>query len=175
MSTNVVHDIEVFYRDRISKIDEERLKITKYISIIKPNQRERHTLEWDSKQLTEAAMKVDYDLCNINDDHRRVTMQNQEIRSELLNIAKRHTANQSQIQQLAEISQPVERDITYFFDRKYSLITPEVSDGRKSSNTTIQKPKIVRAGKGEVPTRSQNTQSVPKQVAYILHTFGILN
>ena len=173
MSADAVDDIEVFYRDRVSKIDEERLKITKYISIIKPSQRERHTLEWDSKQLTDAALKVDYDLCNINDDHRGVTMQNQETRAELLSIARRHTANQSQIQQLAQISQPVERDITYFFDRKYSLITPECNDGRKSSNTTIQKPKIVRAGQGEVPPRSQNTLSTPKQVAANLQTCGI--
>ena len=164
MNSVVTDDLEHFYMDRISKIDEERLKITKYINIIKPNQRELHTLEWDNKLLSEANMKIDYELCDINDDLRRVGIQNQEARSELLIIARRHTANQSQIQQLAELSQPVQRDITYFFDNKYSLVAPVHSDGRKGSNPTLQRSKIVRAAEEQTP-RPQIIQSVPKQVA----------
>jgi hypothetical protein len=40
-------DTEYFYDDRIKNFDEERLKMTHYINLIKPNQRELHILQWE--------------------------------------------------------------------------------------------------------------------------------
>lgn len=172
MAAAVVDDIEYFYDDRIKNFDAERLKITNYIGLIKPNQRELHILQWEGKQEAEAANNMDFELAEYNDDLRRVIKQTIETKLELQSRAQKHIANQSQIQQLGELSQPVLRDITYFFDDKYSLIAPIGVDGRKSSLLTMQKPKITKSmdaqgqAQGQIrgPSRPQAPKPLPKQV-----------
>lgn len=173
MASAELCDLEYFYNDRIKTFDDERQKVTNYISLIKPNQRELHILQWEGKQQSDNVTNQDHELASYNDDLRTVVKQTNETKSELQIIAQKHISNQSQLQQLGELSQPVQRDITYFFDDKYSLVAP-ISDGRRASNSSLQKPKITKITKaGEIPgpvpgpSRSQHSQPMPKQVHYI--------
>lgn len=165
MSAPESSDIEYFYDDRIKNFEAERQKFTNYISLIKPNQRELHILQWEGKQQIDNATSIDNELVEYNDDLRIVVKQTNEAKIELQNIALKHIANQSQIQRLGELSQPVQRDITYFFDDKYSLVAPIGPDGRRNSNLSLQKPKITKAGDVLGPGQPRTaTPSMQKQV-----------
>lgn len=135
-STNDNADIENFYYDRIQNFDEERQKITKYINLIKPNQRELHILQWENRQEIENATISNHELLGYKRDLQNLYYQIDGAKLELQNLNNKHIITTLQIQKLSELSQPVQRDVTYLFDDKYSYTAPASNNNNNISNNT---------------------------------------
>jgi len=130
-------DTEYFYDDRIKNFDEERLKMTQYINLIKPNQRELHILQWEGRQQDENANILDHEILAYDEELQRINYKMDEARIELQNSSQKHIAQKVQIQRLNELSQPVQRDTTYLFDDKYSYTAPIDTKKKGKINTLL--------------------------------------
>jgi uncharacterized coiled-coil DUF342 family protein len=121
---NEVSESENFYHDRIKNFDQERQKITDYANLIKPNQRELHILQWEGRQQDETATMLNNELTGCDQDLRKIMYKTEEAKLELQNLSLKHLEKKSQIQRLSELSQPVQRDVTYLYDDKISYSAP---------------------------------------------------
>lgn len=122
-------DVEHFYAARIKSFEQEREEITNYIHLIGPQQNELHILHWQGIQSLSTTTNVRDRYSKEHSKLEETLWQSQESKSELHAISHNDTASDLMIQQLSELSRPLQHDITYLFEDKFTSLN---SNDRKS-------------------------------------------
>jgi hypothetical protein len=151
---------EDLYIDRIKNFNREREIFTNCVSIIKPNHRELHVLEWESRQQEESTNYLQKELDGVDAELKKIRRETEEARQELEDLLNSQESRKAQIRRFMELPQPVQRDITYLFYDKYAAVNPKKSQqvseqkdidlGDLSNPSTLSKitglPKRIRTG-----------------------------
>ena len=158
-----------FYNERIKQIPAERAQFSHYVSLIKPNARELHLLQWETRK-PEVSSSADEE-GNINNEEmdmfetefRKTNQQLLDARSEFEALQAAQATKRSQIEKLSELPQPVQRDTTYLFDDKYSYrVTNSAST---SSSNGLPKSSLMKLAFGlksvETNANSSSTNNLP--------------
>lgn len=132
-----------FYTERVSGFDQERKIFAEYEKFIKPSQNEIHLLNWDRKQEEEAVDLRRKDLERLNHDMEKMDQEILMAETHLGEMGESHRALEDQIQNLADIIEPVQHDTTYLVLDRYP-IKQSVSKAKKVDINTIVKQ--VRSG-----------------------------
>lgn len=88
--------------------------------MIAPRSRELHILEWDSKKQEQGNEVNEKMLVAADMEESRLRREIELLKEELMELKLEQEMRQLQIDRLAELAQPVERDTTYLFVDKYS-------------------------------------------------------
>ena len=123
--SGVSHDESIkFYNERIKSFQAERTKVAHYVSLIKPNAREQHLLQWETttrpKNEATASGTGSANSDGVDDAWRQVQAELAVAKADLDATHQALHTKQAQIDRLKALPQPVERDVTYLFDDKYS-------------------------------------------------------
>ena len=148
-----------FYNERIKQIPAERTKFSHYVSLIKPNARELHLLQWETRK-PEVSSTDDgnnnEEMDMFETEFRKINQQLLDARSEFEALQAAQATKRNQIEKLSELPQPVQRDTTYLFDDKYSYRVTNSSS--TSSSNGLPKSSLMKLAFG-LKTVETNTNS----------------
>jgi len=101
--------------------------------MIAPRSRELHILEWDSKKQEQGNEANEKILVAADMEETRLRREIELLKEELVELKLEQEMRQIQIDRLAELAQPVERDTTYLFLDKYSSNYVDSTTGATSA------------------------------------------
>lgn len=138
-----------FYNERIKNFANERQRFAHYVTLIKPNARELHTLEWELKKKgddgtftsgisSEEKVVASAEVQEFEATFRKVSQDIFDNKSELDELLRALAVKRGQIEQMQKLPQPVQRDVTYMFDDKYSY---RVTNGHPTLPSVPAQPK----------------------------------
>jgi hypothetical protein len=112
-----------FYTGRINHFDDERRLFSEYTSLVHISPKEKHMLEWETRQIEEEIQLAETQREQSEKELNTTSEELERKRRELEEVRGMQGSRQRQIDLLSELSQPVEHDFTYICADKYPSAT----------------------------------------------------
>jgi len=114
-----MQDTESFYRSRIASFENERRIFQEYIALITPSKGELHVLDWEYRQGISNAAAAVAERDRIEAELKRIRKDAALAREQIKTLTKTSDARRLQIESLSELSQPVQKDMTYLVSDRF--------------------------------------------------------
>ena len=133
-------DFEEFYAERIVYFERERKIFRDYANLVTPDRNESHNLEWENKKLENSAADTKSEVDRYVKEAKLLETQINVTLDEINGFKAAKDARNEQIMRLSKLSNPVQRDITYIVEERFSLRTDSRRDNVSGNAYTGYKP-----------------------------------
>lgn len=113
-------DFEEFYAERVVQFERERNIFKDYTALITPERNESHNLEWENRKLDNAAGDVKLEVDRYTKESKTLESHIQMTLNEVNSLKSARDARREQINRLSKLSNPVQRDVTYLVEERFT-------------------------------------------------------
>lgn len=113
-------DFEEFYAERVVQFERERKIFKDYTALVTPERNESHNLEWENRKLDNAAGDVKVEVDRYARESKTLESQIQATINEINSLKSSRDARREQINRLSKLSNPVQRDVTYIVEERFT-------------------------------------------------------
>lgn len=128
--------------------------------MLKPNQEERHRIDWELKSLEADLRHEEDNLANVKDEVERINHAIHERGITIGSILKDQTSDRIKVQRLLALCQPVTRDITVLFDH-FSPPTHTHVDRRTPLDTITNEVPVSPSARQHAGASGRNKRRLP--------------
>lgn len=138
-------DFEEFYAERVVQFDHERRIFREYSDLITPDRNEIHNLEWENRKLTNTAIDTQAEVERYNKEAKMLENLVRTTQDEIHSLRQGKAARNEQIMRLGRLNNPVQRDVTYIIEERFSRRANSYDDDYL--NQSIKMGNVARAYK----------------------------
>eukprot|EP01036_Dinobryon_divergens_P024851 gene24850-33338_t len=151
-------DLDLFFADRVLRLDQEVLLFSKYLSTLRIDPTEVHNLEWRLKEINEETYLEDSQKNFIESEILKFQKAVDEAQRDLNNLKRSKQVRDTQIRRLSQLSFPVEHDTTYLITDRFPMRKDD--DVSKDSEGTCHQSYKVKMARGIDRNEVKKTRSI---------------